>query len=88
MFSLFDFLIEHYFLVERLFGLFWVMVQQFCFACLKYTHDSIIGAGMGIGLLLSQFLAFALLTALCFEQELGINFLSKALLVGGKDYYP
>ena len=36
----------------------------------------------------SQLLAFAILAVLCFEQELGISFLSKALVVGGKDYYP
>ena len=77
------------FLVERLMGLFWVTVQQFCFACLKYAHDGIVlEGGRGGRLIASQLSAFALLSAFCFELELGIGLASKALLIGGTDYYP
>ena len=77
------------FLIERLMGLFWVMVQQFCFACLKYAHDDIVfGNGRVKRLSVSQALSFALLVVFCFEYELGIAFASKALRIGKNNYYP
>ena len=70
-------------------GIFWVTVQQFCFACLKYAHDGIVlGDGRARRLLVSQLLVFALLFVFCFEWELGIAVASKAMLIGGTDYYP
>ena len=61
-----------YFLIERLMGLFWVGVQQFCFTCLKYAHDDIVlGDGKARKLLVFQLSAFALLVVFCFEPELG-----------------
>ena len=83
-----DFLAGHYFLIERLMGLFWVMVQQLCFACLKYAHNCVVGTRETGKLLLSQGFAMALLAVFCFEYELGIGFPSKALLIGKVDYYP
>jgi len=77
------------FLIERLLGIFWVTVQQFCFACLKYAHDEIVlGDGKVGRLFISQFLAFVFLVVFCFEHELGISAASGALLVGRTDYYP
>ena len=77
------------FLIERLLGIFWVMVQQFCFACLKYVYDGIVlGNGRARILFISQFFAFVFLIVFCFEYELGISFPSSALLIDGSDYYP
>ena len=77
------------FLIERLMGIFWVTVQQFCFICLKYMHNRIVlGDGRIRKLLFPQLLAFVLLIVFCFEYELGISFPSKALLIGRIDYYP
>ena len=76
------------FLIERLMGLFWVMVQQFCFACLKYAHDNILGTVKIKKLLASHVIIFALLVLFCFEYELGIGFFSEWLIIGGIDYYP
>ena len=76
------------FLIERLMGLFWVMVQQFCFACLKYAHDNILGTVKTRKLLASHLIIFALLVVFCFEYEMGIKLFSKWLLIGRVDYYP
>ena len=77
------------FMIERLMGIFWVGVQQLCFACLKYTHDDIVfGDRKARKLLVFQLLAFALLVVLCFEYELRIAFLSEVMLIGENDYYP
>lgn len=69
-------------------GLFWVMVQQFCFVCLKYAHDNILGNTKTARLIASHVMAFALLTVFCFEYELDLGFLSNLLRIGRMDYYP
>jgi len=75
------------FLIERLMGLFWVAVQQFCFICLKYAHDGILGIGRTWRLLFSQLLVFALLVVFCFESELGSGYLKNALYINGVEFY-
>ncbi|MCL1941889.1 MAG: hypothetical protein FWG09_08085 [Synergistaceae bacterium] len=75
------------FLLERLLGLFWVAVQQFCFACLKYTHDGIVGTLRTGRLLAFQFFAFALLVVFCFNTELVNDYLWNALLIDGVIFY-
>ncbi|MCL2768244.1 MAG: hypothetical protein FWE49_05920 [Synergistaceae bacterium] len=74
-------------MIERLMGLFWVAVQQFCFACLKYAHDGILGIGNTRRLLISQLLAFALLAVFCFESELGTGYLSNVLYINKVSFY-
>lgn len=68
-------------------GLFWVMVQQFCFSCLKYAHDNIIGRGKVAKLLLTQLLAFVLLAVYCFESEWGSGYLSDVLYINNVEFY-
>ena len=74
-------------MIERLMSLFWVMVQQFCFTCLKYAHDNIVGTGKTRKLLLTQLLAFVLLIAYCFESELGNGYLRNALYINRVVFY-
>jgi hypothetical protein len=69
------------FLIERLMGLFWVTVQQFCFTCLKYAHDSILEIGKTRRLLMTQLLALIILIVFCFEPELGNGYLWNALYI-------
>lgn len=73
--------------MERLMGLFWVMVQQFCFTCLKYAHDNIIGTGKTVKLLITQILTLAILIAYCFETELGSGYIKNLLFINGVQFY-
>ena len=75
------------FMIERLMGLFWVGVQQFCFTCLKYAHDGIIGTVRMRRLLIFQVISFALLSAFCFDPELWGGRLWNALLINGVEFY-
>ena len=75
------------FMIERLMGIFWVVVQQFCFTCLKYTHDNIVGTLKIRRLLIYQLLALVLLVVYCFEYELGYGYLWKALRIRRVEYY-
>lgn len=79
----------HFFMIERLMGLFWVLIQQFCFVCIKYAHDDIVkGDGGAKRLAISQALVFAALGVFCFERELGIGIISESLLSERIDYFP
>ena len=77
------------FLMEKLLGLFWVLVQQACFCGVKYVYEGLIPGGQGPRRIVAAQLAlFATLAVLCFEEELGLGFLSTALKFGIKDFYP
>lgn len=77
------------FLIERLMGIFWVIVQQFCFVCVKYAHDDIAkGDGRVVRLAVSQCAAAIALSAFCFERELGAGLVSGPLSAGEYDYFP
>lgn len=79
----------HYFMIERLMGLFWVSIQQACFVCIKYAHDDIVnGNGRARRIAASQAAVFVLLAVLSFERELGCGFISQKLVTQGMDYYP
>ena len=79
----------HYFMIERLMGLFWVMIQQLCFVCIKYAHDDIVlGQGRVKRLAAVQAIFFLLLLAFCFEREAGLPLLSRLLAGRSLDYYP
>ena len=74
-------------MIERLMGLFWVMVQQFCFTCLKYAHDNIVGTGKTVKLLITQLLVLVILVVFCFETELGSGYLEDVLEINDIDLY-
>ena len=57
------------------------MVQQFCFTCLKYAHDSILGIGKTWRLVFSQLLVLVILIAFIFSPELGNNYIWNALYI-------
>lgn len=70
-------------------GIFWVLIQQSCFVCIKYAHDDIVrGRGRVVRLVATQAVLFLALLALCFERETGLVFLSKVLARPPVDYYP
>ena len=76
-------------MIERLMGLFWVLIQQFCFVCIKYAHDDIVGGrGRVVRLAVTQVALFLVLLVFCFERETGLVFLSKMLAKSSVDYYP
>lgn len=78
-----------FFLIERGMGLFWVLVQQCCFVCIKYAHDDIArGDGKAARLAASQVAAAALLAAFCFAREAGLPGAAAYLVRDGGDYYP
>jgi len=62
-------------------GLFWVIVQQFCFTCLKYAHDNILGIVKTWRLLFSQLLVLVILSAFIFSPELGSRYFWNALYI-------
>jgi len=76
------------FLIERLMCLFWIAVQQFCFACVKYAHDDIVSGAKTWRIAASQAAALVLTVVFCFEPELNLSFPSKLLLKGDMDYFP
>ena len=55
------------------------MVQQFCFTCLKYAHDNILGTGKTRRLLLFQLLTLVIFCAFIFSPELTNDYIRKAL---------
>ncbi len=78
-----------YFTCERLMGLFWVLIQQFCFVCIKYAHDDIVtGDGKGRHLLIQQGIVFFILIFFCFQYELGFHQIPLTLFLNGTEYFP
>jgi len=67
-------------------GLFWVGVQQFCFTCLKYAHDGILGIGNTKRLVFIQLFSFVLLVLFCFEYELGSGYFWKTLRINKVEF--
>ena len=77
------------FLIEKLLGLFWVLVQQSCFCVVKYVYEGLIPNGRSLRYIVSlQLVFFAFLVLLCFEEELGLKFLSLMLKTGRRNFYP
>ena len=76
-------------MIERLMGLFWVLIQQLCFVCIKYAHDDIVrGRERAVRLAATQAALFLVLLVFCFEREIGLPFFSKTLAKPSVDYYP
>lgn len=86
---------EMLFLVEKSMGLFWVLVQQACFCCVKYVYAGIVSGGGTAAFVRQrrriaavQIAAAASLVVLCFERELGVGGLSRLLDLDAADFYP
>lgn len=78
-----------YFICERLMGLFWVLVQQLCFVCVKYTYDDIVtGRGQRKRLAVQQGIVFFAMVFFCFQYELGFSDIPLALFIKGTEYFP
>ena len=77
------------FTIERLMGLFWVLIQQICFSGLKWVYQDISEKATSIRrLFLLQGGSFFLLCLLCFGRELSLPFFPTLLLFGERDFYP
>ncbi|MBP9626716.1 MAG: hypothetical protein KBF14_06470 [Synergistaceae bacterium] len=77
------------FTIERLMGLFWVLIQQICFSGLKWVYQDISEKGTSIRRsFLLQGGSFFLLCLLCFGRELSLPFFPTLLLFGERDFYP
>ncbi|GHS90954.1 hypothetical protein AGMMS49957_17640 [Synergistales bacterium] len=80
---------ETLFLAEKLMGLFWVLVQQTCFCGTKILYESLSRERARVRtILFFQCVIFLAFCAVSFERELGIPFLSSALWIGERDFYP
>ncbi|GHV38796.1 hypothetical protein FACS1894187_18040 [Synergistales bacterium] len=80
---------ETLFLAEKLMGLFWVLVQQVCFCGSKILYESLSrGSARVKRILFFQCAIFIAFCAVSFEWELGVPFLSFALCIGERDFYP
>ena len=77
------------FTIERLMGLFWVLIQQICFSGLRWVYQDILEKGTSIRrFFLLQMGCFFFLCLLCFGRELSLPFFRTLLLVGERDFYP
>lgn len=77
------------FTVERLMGLFWVLIQQICFCGLKWGYQRITKEDAAFArFLFFQGMAFLLLCLVCFGRELSLPFWGALLRYGEYDFYP
>lgn len=75
------------FTIERIFELFWTLVQIICFSCVKYAHDDIaFGTGRGVRIAAVGGMTVLVLATASFLPELGF-YAPLRWDVGGVEYY-
>jgi len=77
------------FLIERFLCLFWLAVQQVCFACIKYAYGDIVGTRATLRTEMARNVTlFSLIAALSFIRDLFLGTSGALFTANGMDYYP
>jgi len=77
------------FFIERFLCLFWLAVQQVCFACIKYAYGDIVGTKATLRTEMARNVTlFSLIAVLSFMRDLFPGTSGALFAANGTDYYP